>query len=98
MLRQVGAALELGQDEEEAHQPPELGAARCAVDLVPDEELDLGRELVDPLVALDHLLAEGEVAVEEGHRGLGQRLRDEGEQLGDPAVDLLLRLPRRHGG
>ena len=55
VLRQVTASLQLRDDEQNADQMPQrAGGRRLAPQLLPDQELDLGCEIVDRLVAFDH--------------------------------------------
>ena len=59
VLGEIGTALELGQDEEVADEPPQVDRIEVlGLDAGPDLELELRRAVVYLLVAVDHLLAQ----------------------------------------
>ena len=88
VLGQVGAPLQLGDDQEQADQVAQLVTLdRPLLQLIPNEQLHLGGEGIDGLVPVDHRLAQEQLTVEEGVRGLGEGLGDQGEELDDLVVD-----------
>ena len=84
VLGEIGAALELGQYQEEPDQLAESSGIEIAgLDAPPDDELELGGQLVDLLVPVDHRLAQFEITVEEGPGSPGDRLPHEREEAED---------------
>ena len=67
MLGEVGAALEFGQDQEVADEPPQIDRIEVlGLDAGPDLELEFRRAVIHLLVSVDHLLAQREISVEQG--------------------------------
>jgi hypothetical protein len=88
VLGQVGTALQLRDDEEQRDEVSQLLAGGPGpLELLPDEQLDRGCQLVDLLVAVDHRLGELWVVVEERRGGMAQRFGDEGKKPPDLEVD-----------
>ena len=90
---QIGAALELRQKQQDADQLAQFLLIEVfGIDLRPDQQLHVGGQIVDVLVAVDHGLRQIEVTVEQGPGRPGQRLSHLGEQVEYEPFDRL-----RHG-
>ena len=88
VLGQIPASFELRQNEEDADQMAEdRGRGALDVQLGPHQELDLGGQVVDRLIALDHGEPDGDIVPEEGLGCPGQGFRHHREELGDPHFD-----------
>ncbi len=94
MFGQVAASFELGQDQKDPDQGTKIVAGVLTrLQARPDVELQLGRRVVDLLIAVDHLLAELGVPVQKSPGSAGERLAHEPEKAEDRLFDYL-----RHGG
>ena len=94
VLSQVGAPLELGQDQEHPDEMAPVGRGRGLLETLPDEPLHLGGQQIDPLVAVDNGPGRSDIPAQESVGTSGDGLGHESKQLVDPAVHQISFLDR----
>jgi hypothetical protein len=84
VLGEISAALELGKDQEDPDEIPDLVSIKVlGINLRPHHQLYLRGEVIDLLIAIDHALAQLHIGVEKGKSRPGEGLAHLGEQLSD---------------
>ena len=79
--RQIGAALQLGENEQYADRVTEtIHVGRVLGDLFPDRQFNLRRQVVNDPIAVDNALSNLAILVQQSTGGSGQRLADKRKQ------------------
>jgi len=98
VLGQITAPLQLRQDQQYADQmPKDRGGHILLVQLSPDQQLDLGGQVIHHLIPINHAKPSGGVIAQQRFGRSCQGVRNQGEELGHPDVyELKLRWSSLH--